>query len=171
MLMHKARYHNNSFFPTIVIILLFLCLPSCRYLREKGIFLDKNVKLVLLKVKQDSILRADSLIKTGTFANSAIEAQQDPQARIEDEQLSGEEINNMYYIIIGSFSNPENAKLAARQYTSQGFNPSVIQTTDRNGKKIELVSARTFADYDEAAVYLKEFQSNIDPGAWIYPRK
>jgi len=169
--MHKANYHNNSFLPAIVIILLFIFLPSCRYLREKGIFLDKNVKLVLLKASQDTILRADSLIKTGTFANNTIEVQQDPEVRIEDEKLSGEEANNLYYIIIGSFSNPENAKLAASQYTGQGYNTSVIQTTDRNGKKIELVSARTFADYDEAAVYLKEFQSNIDPGAWIYPRK
>ncbi|MBP1675312.1 MAG: Sporulation related domain [Bacteroidetes bacterium] len=171
MLMHKARYPINSFLPAIAIILLFIFLPSCRYLREKGIFLDKNVKSILLQASQDSILRADSLIKTGTFANSAIEPQQDPEIRIEDQKLSGEEIDNKYYIIIGSFSNTENAKLAASQYTGQGYNTSIIQTTDRNGKRIELVSARTFEDYDEAVSYLKDFQSNIDPGAWIYPRK
>jgi hypothetical protein len=76
-----------------------------------------------------------------------------------------------YYIITGSFANHENAILAAGKYSDQGFKPSVIIKSGTASAGIELVSVKTFIDYDKASGFLKEFKVKYDPGAWIYTVK
>jgi cell division septation protein DedD len=77
----------------------------------------------------------------------------------------------MFYIIIGSFINSANAKRTAGEYRRKGYKTSIIKTTNRDGNKLELVSVRTFTNYNEAVTYLKEFQAQIDSAVWLYPVK
>ena len=78
------------------------------------------------------------------------------------------EIRDTYYIIVGSFTSPENSKLAAVKYQNLGYKTSIISATNRNGINAELVSISTFNNFNEAVRYLREFQSKFDPKAWIY---
>ncbi|MBK7709636.1 MAG: hypothetical protein IPJ37_00675 [Bacteroidales bacterium] len=57
---------------------------------------------------------------------------------------------------------------AAGKYTGLGFKPSIFNKSGVPGARIELVSVKTFRNYDEASIFLKGFKAKYDPGAWIY---
>jgi hypothetical protein len=165
-------YYFKRFLPAIFIILLLLFFPIRRILRENGFFIfgNKARKEALLWAQQDSIRVADSLKRIEIETNVVEEIHQDTLVKADKEEypVFAGDIRNKYYIIIGSFTNPDNAKLAARKYRSLGYRTIIISTTNRNGIKAILVSINIFNNYNQAVIYLKEFQSKFDPKAWMY---
>jgi len=163
--MQNFRYHKKRY----TLILSFILLLVFFVLYRLGIFENKALKSAMYWEQQGRNRVADTLERAIADTKVTEEAQPNSAVRIEEEKLPGGDSSNMFYIIIGSFINSENANLVARQYSSQGYSTSIITTTNRNGKKAELVSVKTFNNHDEAVKYLKEFQSKVDPKAWIYP--
>jgi hypothetical protein len=138
------------------------------------VFFEKKVrKEALLWEQQDKIHVADSLKKIKIESKGVKKIQQAPLGKSDKEEnpISARDTRDTYYIIAGSFTNTENAKLAARKYRSLGYKTSIISMTDPNGIKTELVSVNNFNNFDEAARYLREFQSKSDPKAWIFSKK
>ena len=90
---------------------------------------------------------------------------------IDDNDLPAGDPGPGYYIICGSFTNHDNARLAARKYNSEEFKTAIIITSASNGSRLELVSVKTFNDYNEAVEFLKVFKGIYDPAAWIYTGK
>lgn len=156
-------------------ILLLLFFPALWFLRENGfIFFEKKVRKEALRwAHQDSIRVADSLKKNKIESKGVKKIQQAPLGKSDKEEnpISARDTRDTYYIIAGSFTNHENAKLAARKYRSLGYKTSIISMTDQNGIKTELVSVNTFNNFDEAARYLSEFKSKFDSKPWIYSKK
>ena len=120
--------------------------------------------------KQDSIRVADSLKRIEVETKGVEEIQRDSLVKSDKEEhpVSAGDIRGSYYIIVGSFTNTENAKLAAGKYRNLGYKTNFISMTDRNGIKTELVSVKIFNNFNEAVIYLREFQSKFDLKAWIY---
>ena len=170
-MLHNFKYHIRSYLPAIVLISVLLFLPACRQIRERGIFGGKDLKMALLWAEQDSIRVADSLKRVAIVKEVAEKTQQDSIVKLVKEKAPGKDLKNTFHIIIGSFTNPGNAKLAAREYRNKGYKTSIITTTSRDGNKLKLVSVRTFNNYNEAVTYLKEFQAKINSSAWLYPNK
>jgi hypothetical protein len=127
----------------------------------------------LLWTHRDNIRVADSLEKILIDSKVVEKIQQAPSGKSDkgENPISAGDIRGTYFIIAGSFTNPENAKLFAGKYHSLGYKTSIISRTDRYGKKTELVSVNTFNSFNEAARYLKEFQSKFDTEAWIISKK
>ena len=163
--MHNFKYHKKRYILAIFFIpfLVFLLLYW------QGFFENNALKSALYWEQQGSVRAADSLKRGVTGTKITEETSLDSAVRFEAEKLDGGNSGNLYFIIIGSFINTENANLAARQYRNQGYRTSIIRTTNRNGNKAELVSVKAFSDYDEAVRYLREFQSKVDSKAWLYP--
>jgi len=157
---HKKRYILGIFFISLLVFLL---------LYWQGVFENKALKSASYWEQQGRNRVADSLKRAVTGTKVTEETSKDTVIRSEAEKLAGEDLKNMYFIIIGSFTNAENANLAASKYSSQGYNTNIITTTNRNGNKAELVSVKSFSNFDEAVRYLREFQSKIDSKAWLYP--
>ena len=156
-------------------ILLLLFFPALMFLRKNGfVFFEKKVrKEALLLARQDSIRVADSLKRIKIESKVPEDKQKDRLANPvnSDNPSQTTDTGDTYYIIAGSFTNTENANLAAGKYRSLGYKTSIISTTNRNGIKNELVSIKTFNNLNEAVRYLKEFKSKFDPEAWIYSKK
>lgn len=168
-------YYFKRYLLAIFIIILLLFFPARRFLRQHGFFLfdKKTLKETLLWARNDSIRVADSLKRIYIESNVPDDKQQDDLIKPDKKEnpvLAGDIIDT-YYIIAGSFANPENARLAAGKYRRRGYKTSIINMTNRNGIKAELVSVKTFNNYNEAVSYLKEFKSKLDPEAWIYSKK
>lgn len=102
--------------------------------------------------------------------SSLKETQQGPSGKIANKKLSQENTKIRFDIIAGSFSEMEKARIRARQYFSKGYAIDLIETTDRNGRKVILVSVKTFDNKDKAKKYLSEFQRDVDPTAWLYSK-
>ncbi|MGD0756235.1 MAG: SPOR domain-containing protein [Bacteroidales bacterium] len=167
-------YYVRRCLPAIIIILL-LFFPIRRFLREKGFFVfgNKTIKEALLWAHQDSIRVADSLKRIKIKTKAVEEMLQDSLVKSDKEKHPefARDIRVTYYIIVGSFTNPENAKLTAGKYHRLGYKTSIINMTNRNGIKTELVSVNIFNNLNEATRYLREFKIKFDPEAWIFSKK
>ena len=152
----------------MILITGILSLPSCRYFERWGFFSNRSLKKALLWAKQDSTRVADSLKRIAIFKNSAKVIVQDSLEPDRYKNNSVESIKNKYHIIVGSFTNAENARLREREYFSKGYKPDLISTTGRSGNKIELVSVRSFENFPAANEFLKAFKRDIDSTAWVY---
>ena len=174
-MMDNFIYHFKRCLLVIFIILLLLFFPARRFIRENGFFIfgNKTLKELLLWAQQDSIRVADSLKRIDVETKVVEEIRQDSLVKSDKEKhpVFAGNIRDTYFIIVGSFTNPESAKLKAGNYRSLGYKTSIISMTDRNGIKAELVSVKTFNNLNEAVRYLKEFKSKFDPEAWIYSKK
>jgi hypothetical protein len=138
------------------------------------VFFEKKVrKEALLWAHQDSIRVADSLKKIKIESKGVKKIQQTPLGKYDKEEnpISARDTRDTYYIIAGSFTNHENAKLADRKYRNLGYKTSIISMTDQNGIETELVSVNTFNNINEAEEYLKIFKVKSNPAAWIYSKK
>ena len=173
--MDNFWYYFKRYLLAIFIIVLLLFFPARRFLRQHGYFLfdNKTLKEALLWAHQDSIRVADSLKRIKIESNLPQDKQQDSTFKLNKEEspaLAGDN-RDTYCIIIGTFSNPENARQAAGKYRSRGYKTSIISMTNRNGIKTELVSVKSFNNLNEATSYLREFKIKFDPKAWIYSKK
>ena len=161
------KYYLERYLPAVFLILLFSFFLYFRFIEGKKVL--KNAVLSEQR-QQDSILIADSLKRIEFETKGVEEIHQDSIVMSDKEELpvSVGEIRGTYYIIIGSFTNPDNAKVAAGKYRSLGYKTSIISATNRYGIKAELVSVNTFNNFNEAVRYLREFQNKFDPKTWIY---
>jgi hypothetical protein len=164
-MMDNFKYRLEKYLPAIFFILLLLFFLYCWFLERKMAF-----KEALLWAQHDSIRIADSLKRIEIETKGVEEIHIDTIFKSDREKLpvSIGEIRDTSYIIVGSFINPENAKLVAAKYRSLGYKTSIISATNRNGIKAELVSVNTFNNFNEAIRYLRGFQSKFDSKAWIY---
>jgi hypothetical protein len=173
--MDNFWYYFKRYVIAIIIIILLLFFPARIFLRKNGFFVfgNKALKEALLWAHQDSIRVADTLKRIKIESNLPQDKQQDSTFKLNKEEspaLAGDN-RDTYCIIIGTFSNPENARQAAGKYRRRGYKTSIISMTNRNGIKTELVSVKSFNNLNEATRYLKEFQSKFDPKAWLYSHK
>ena len=172
--MDNFWYYFKRYVIAIFIIVLLLFFPARRFLRQHGYFLfnNKTLKEALLWAHQDSIRVADSLKKIKIESNVMENKQQDSLGMSDkDNPVFTGDTGDTYYIIAASFTNTENAKLAAGKYRNLGYKTSIITTTNRNGIKTEYISIKTFNNLKEAEEYLKDFKEKSDPAAWIYSNK
>ena len=174
-MMDDFMYYLKRYLLAIFIIILLLFFPARRFLRQHGYFLfdNKTLNEALLWAHHDSIRVADSLNRIKIESNLPQDKQQDSTFKLNKEESPAlaRDIRDTYCIIIGTFSNPENARQAAGKYRSRGYKTSIISMTNRNGIKTELVSVKSFNNLNEATSYLREFKIKFDPKAWIYSKK
>jgi hypothetical protein len=148
----------------LVLVALLFALPSCKFLKSKGLFGKEDNSLALLQAKQDSIRGADSIMRVQERLMALENAKLDSLRRVEEERLAWES-KFKYNIIVGSFITPEYAKLVAEEYRNLGYNSRILKM---EGSRFELVSAEVHASFNEALARLKGFQDTIDIDSWMY---
>jgi hypothetical protein len=154
----------------IILISMLLLLSSCGHFRIGGFFGKQSLKKALLWAKEDSTRIADSLKRIQVESKVVSEIRQDSSTKPLKETISLKNPGKEYYIIVGSFSSSENAKVRARQYFSKGYKTEIIIGKGNKGANVELVSVRSFENISEAKLFLKDFQRDIDPTAWLYSK-
>jgi hypothetical protein len=150
-------------FAAFMVVLITL-LPSCRFLKEKGIIGKKARRLEMLKAQQDSIRVADSIRKSHDRL-LAIETARLDSLRIADEEQQALQNARRYNIIVGSFITPEYARLYADEFRNRGYDVNILQMT---GSRFELVSAESHNNFNKAVSRLKEFQDTVNFESWLY---
>jgi cell division septation protein DedD len=146
----------------IILLVLLLTAPSCKFFNKKEI--AKAKALAAMLAQKDSTRVADS-IRTVHQQLVALENAKLEEARKAEELLA---LNSKYSIIVGSFKTPAYAKGLAEEYRKKGYNPTIIQM---QGSTFELVAAESFPTLSKAFTSLKEFQKSIEFNAWIYVKK
>ena len=147
-----------------VLAVLLTVMPSCRFLKEKGIIGGKARKLEILRAQQDSIRVADSIRKAHERI-MAIEAARLDSARQADEARQALLNSNRYNIIVGSFITPEYARLQAEEYRKIGYDAKILQM---EGGRFELVSAEGHNNFRNAVSRLRQFQDTVNIDSWLY---
>jgi hypothetical protein len=148
----------------LLVIILLIVLPSCKYFKAKRLFGKKADTMAVWQAKQDSIHVADSLKKIQDRLQSIENARLDSIKRAEDE-LRAWEMKYKYNIIVGSFITPEYARGHAENYRMRGYDARVIKMAD---SRFELVSAEAHESFRKAVARLAEFQDTVEMDAWMY---
>lgn len=154
-------------FLIIFIASLLILTPSCKKIKERGLFGKKAKTLELLRVQQDSIRVADSLKRVENRIRALEEARLDSVLRAEQEKEAFE-ARNKFNIIVGSFITPEFAKAWAEEYRKQGYDTKIIKMAD---SKFELVVAESYDRFSKAMERLNQFQDTVDIDTWLYINK
>jgi hypothetical protein len=152
---------------SMVLIVLLIALPSCKYFKSGGLFGRKAVKTAVLQARKDSTRVADSIRKVQEDLQ-ALEDEKLAAARRAEEEKAAQESKSKYNIIVGSFETPQYAKDLADVYRQKGYDPKIIKL---EGTRFELVSAEAYDNFSKAAARLKEFQESTELDAWMYIRK
>jgi hypothetical protein len=154
-------------FLAIIIMVIIVITPSCKFIREKGWFGKKDNKLAELQAVQDSIRVADSIRVIQERLMAIEKAKADSLSRIEAEKLALES-KYRYNIIVGSFITPEYATAHAETYRKKGYDTKIIKFP---GTRFELVSAEGYDNFTKAVKRLKQFQDTVELDAWMYIKK
>jgi hypothetical protein len=154
-------------FLTIFFVALLILSPSCKNIRERGLFGKKAKTLEMLKAQQDSIRVADSLKRVENRLKAIEEARLDSLLQAEQERAAYE-ARNKFNIIVGSFVTPEYAQAWAEEYRKQGYDTKIIRMTD---SKFELVVAESYDRFSKAVERLNQFQDTVDVDSWLYVKK
>lgn len=147
---------------------ILLSLSSCKDIQNQRLFGRRSLKKALLWAQQDSIRVADSLKRAMVIEGTIDDTVQDFLVIPEEEILTEEASKDRFHLIVGTYANSENAKLVAKQFRDQGYQPSIIKRTIDSGKILNMVSVKSFTDYEEALNYRIQFHSNIDSTAWLF---
>ncbi len=148
----------------IVIVVLLVVLPSCKFFKEKRIFGKKADTMAVWQASQDSIRVADSIREVQDRLLAMENARLD-SARIAEEERLAWESKFKYNIIVGSFITPEYAVRLAEVYRNQGYDTRILKM---EGSRFEFVSAEAHESFSKAAARLLEFQDTIEVDAWMY---
>jgi hypothetical protein len=152
-------------------------LSSCDFLKKKFTPVQTITAPVEVraKPKADSLNKSVPVRKANDSVRRAIAEKKAFEKALTDSLMDiGQNDGNTpkpdqrYYIIVGSFSGRENADEAAMKFKSKGYKSEVIKAKEGTAGGQYLVSAKSFTNYDQASVFLKDFKTRIMAGAWIY---
>jgi len=153
---------------TIIFLLFLVLFPSCKNIRERGLFGKKAKTLEMLKAEQTRIRVADSLKRIENRLKAIEEARLDSLRMAAEEEQAAFEAINKFNIVVGSFITPEYAQAWAEEYRKQGYDTRIIKMT---GSRFELVVAESYDRFSKAVERLNEFQTTVDIDSWLYVHK
>ena len=149
----------------IILIVLLVILPSCKFFKGGRLFGKKQKALVELLARQDSIRVADSIRKVQDQLLALEIARIDSLKKSEEVKLA---IESKYNIIVGSFITPEYAKGFAEEYRKLGYDAQILKM---EGTSFELVAAEGHKSFSTAVTRLNAFQDTVTIDAWMYIKK
>lgn len=149
----------------IVLIVLLIILPSCKFFKGGKLFGKKQKALAELLAQQDSIRVADSIRKAQDQLLALEMARIDSVKKSEEMRLA---MGSKYNIIVGSFITPEYAKGFAEEYRKLGYDAKILKM---EGTSFELVAAEGHTSFNTAVTRLNAFQDTVTIDAWLYIKK
>jgi hypothetical protein len=148
----------------ILIIVLLITTPSCKWLKKKGIIGKKARIEAEMKQQQKNARIADSLKKVQEQLLAIEKARLDSISKADQEKMEWENTNR-YNIIIGSFITPEYARSYSAEFDARGYKTRLIKL---EGTQFEMVSAEAHDNFRTAVERLKQFQDTVAYDAWLY---
>jgi hypothetical protein len=150
----------------LVIIMLLVLSPSCKWLREKGFLGRRADTMIVWRARQDSIRVADSIMN----AQHQLAMEQAKLDSLKAADQMGREwgIKYKYNIIIGSFITPEYARECSALFAGKGYKTKILKL---EGTQFEMVSAEAHENLRTAVNRLKQFQDTVAYDAWMYMYK
>jgi mannosyltransferase OCH1-like enzyme len=152
-------------FITIFFLVFLILFPSCKNIRERGLFGKKARTLEMLKEEQKLVRVADSLKRVENRLKAIEEARLDSLRMAAEAEKAAFEAIDKFNIVVGSFITPEYAQAWAEEYRKQGYDTRVIRMTDSS---FELVVAESYDQFSKAIERLNVFQTTVDVDTWLY---
>jgi hypothetical protein len=152
-----------------IVIILFVVFPSCKFLREKGLWGHRVDTMAVWQAKRDSARVVDS-IRNVQNRLLAIENARLDSVRKADQDKMEFETKYKFNIIVGSFITPQYARDYLAEMLKKGYKARLLKL---EGTQFEMVSAEAHESFRQSINRLKQFQDTIATDAWLYvaPKK
>jgi hypothetical protein len=190
--MFKSEFSCRLLIHLVIPLVIITGLSSCRYFRERGVFNGREIKMAIIKAREDSIRHADSIsrlnsgiIMTGKDSSIVLPdnikepvANEDASAKIGSKAPVSKPVvkdvivsNEKYCIIVGTFTMLENANERKAEYDRKGYKTGLINAVNRNGKNVILVAVVSEDDSVKSEDLLATIREKEDSSAWLYTKK
>jgi hypothetical protein len=140
-------------------------IPSCKNIRERGLFGKKARTLEMLRAEQQRVRVADSLKRVENRLKAIEQARLDSLRFADEAEKAAFEAIDKFNIVVGSFITPEYAQAWSEVYRKQGYDTRVIRMADSS---FELVVAESHNLFSRAVERLNVFQTTVDVDTWLY---
>ncbi len=143
----------------ISLLLLFavLLLSSCNYLKKHRLF-SRDVDTVLdMTLEEPQVFEVDS--------SAMVVEEPVPEPEIEKPQVLS--ANDNYYMIVGSFQNPNFAEKYAEKMRQMGYVSQVIESNNGYFR----VSAKSYNDFRTGVGEIETFRETVASRAWLHVKK
>ncbi len=136
----------------LLLLISSLILSSCNYFKKHRLF-SKDVDTVLdMTIEEPEPIVEDT---TDVFTEEI------EQPLIEETPYT--DMNDNYFMIVGSFQNYNLAKLYAEKIQQMGYQSQIIEAS--NG--FFRVSAKSYSNFQQGVSVIVDFRACVTPGAWL----
>ncbi|MFN8241572.1 MAG: hypothetical protein U0X39_12595 [Bacteroidales bacterium] len=156
-----------KYFSAFLLIMMLVTMPSCKWLKKKGIIGRKAAREAALIAKQDSFRIADSIAKVEELMRAAEQRKADSLFLIEQKRLE-EERSGKFNIVVGSFITPEYATAYEEKFKAMGYQAKLVKL---EGTEFQMVVAESYQKFSEAVGRLSRFRDTVEIDSWLYVRK
>ena len=73
-------------------------------------------------------------------------------------------VTDRYFMIVGCFVVPQNAESYVKKLQGLGYSATIIQGRGN----FQMVSAKSYNNYQESISEIARFRNDVTPGAWVY---
>jgi hypothetical protein len=147
----------------IASLVVLMVMPSCKFIKTK--ILSKKVDT--LSVFNDTLARAEQ-IDTAFQRESLNYVQSESQVAASVEQNRPASITDaQFYMIVGCFTVPENARRYAEKIRGMGLEGEIIPGHDG----YQMVTAKSYGNFRTSIAEIDQFRSDVTPNAWVFVKK
>ncbi len=157
--------------PVILLATVLLLAGGCKYFR-------KSSQNTIDTLKADTAVSLDELIDSASLYDAIDNYRAEAAAAISTPPAAPPAVSpanpsyvssssNRYYMIVGSYTVTANAERMAGDLRAKGYDATILPGRDN----IQMVSARSYATYQESINDIARFREEVSPEAWIYVRR
>jgi hypothetical protein len=145
----------------IASLIVLLVLPSCKFIKTK--ILSKKIDTLSAYV-DTAAARVNAAVpqENQTFAQPESQPAENVQ-----QSVTNPVTNAQFYMIVGSFTVPENANKYAEKIKGMGYEGEIIAGHDG----FQMVTAKSYNNFSTSVADIEQFRSNVTPNAWVYVKK
>ncbi len=148
----------------LVFVVVMLVISGCKYFKKSSKS-DMDTLVTDTTVSIDEPVDSAALFEE--METYRIGSEPDAAQSAEMQQTFANETGNRYYMIVGCFAVPQNADAYAAKVREMGYNSTILEGTNR----LQMVSARSYENYQESIAEIEKFRNEVNPDAWVYVMK
>ena len=148
---------------TVIALLITLLLSGCDFVRSINPFAKKEDPMEALQLREDSIRRAEMLLRQQEEARLA-EARADSLRRAQEAEALAAQTRNRYHLIVGAFKTPAYAEDFHQKILAQGHDSRIIMSENN----FHLVTIRSHEDYRTAVNEWRGIRGEGEHLVWLY---
>lgn len=148
----------------LVFVVMVLASSGCKYFKKSS---KSDIDTLFADTTASITETVDSAALFEEMETYRIGSESEADQAEAMQQTFTNETGNRYYMIVGCFAVPQNAEAYAAKIREMGYNGTILEGSNM----LQMVSARSYGNYQESIAEIEKFRNEVTPDAWVYVMK